>query len=217
MILGLIPARSGSRRIPNKNIREIAGKELLKYTIESASSSNLKKIIFSTDYRMSQVGHLLNSKIEYIKRPTTLCLEDSQANEYIQHIIELKDLAREDSICLLQPTCPLRDARDINNALAKFKNSKKDSLISVYKLDFLSKLYNAGGIHMSLAKDNYYFYRNSSIYIFKVGLFKDTNSIFEKEPVIFEMEKYKSIDLDTEPDFLHAELILKALAIKCYT
>jgi len=216
VIVGLIPARIGSVRIPNKNIREIASKELIKYTIDAASASHLKKIILSTDYKRVQVEHLLNSKVEYIKRPLPLCTSEAAANKYIKHIIDLKDLGKDDVICLLQPTCPLRETKDINNALAKFKQSEKDSLVSVYKLDFLAKLYNAGGINIGLSQDNYYFYRNSSIYIFKVGLFLDTNSIFEKEPVIFEMEKYKSIDIDTEADFVHAELILKALAIKCY-
>jgi len=208
MILGVIPARVGSRRVPNKAMKLIAGKELLAYTINQASSSHLKKIILTTDYRRTQIQHLLNSKVEYIRRPKELCEDEAPANLYIKHIIELKDLGNEDAICLLQPTCPIREEKDINNAIAKFKSSNKNSLVSVYRLDFLAKLYNASGLNMNLAKENFYYYRNSSIYIFNVGMFLKNNSIFESEPELFVMEKYKSIDIDTPQDFLHAELIL---------
>lgn len=206
MMIGLIPARTGSKRVPNKAMSLLAGKELLSYTIDVATRSNLKSIILTTDYKRNQVQHLLNSKIEYIKRP--IVKDDEPASNYIQHIIELKDLYKDDVICLLQPTCPIRDTRDINNAISKFKQSGKNSLVSAYKLDFLAKLYNYFGQNIGFDKDSHYYYRNSSIYIFKVGLFLETNSIFESEPEIFEMEKYKSIDIDTPEDFIHAELIL---------
>lgn len=208
MIVGIIPARKGSVRIKNKNMSLIAGKELLSYTIDAASKSNLKNIILTTDYRRKEVQHLLNSKVEYIKRPQIFCSDDASANLYIQHIIDLKDLCEEDSICLLQPTCPIRTSKDINLAIAKFKSSNNESLISAFKIDFLSKLYNAKSLNMKLDKDNFFYYRNSSIYIFKVKLFIETGSIFEEEPAIFEMSKYESIDIDTMDDFTHAELLL---------
>ena len=211
MIIGVVPARSGSQRVPNKALSPMNGYPLLYYTLSKALKSNLKKIIITTDYHRSEIESigLGGLKLEYIRRPALMCTDEAPAASYLQHIIDLKDLHAGDVICLLQPTCPIREVQDINFALAKFKSSGKQSLVSVYKLDFLSKLYDSQGVNLKMEKESYMYYRNSSIYIFDVGLFIETGSIFEPEPEIFEMEKYKSVDIDFPEDFKHAEFILK--------
>lgn len=210
MMIGLIPARTGSKRVPNKALTDIGGQPLIKYSIDVAIKSNLKKVIISTDYGKADINPLCQGshKVEYIKRPSGMCADTAKASEYLQHVIDLKDLCQGDSICLLQPTCPIRTIKDLNNAIALFKSTDKKSLVSAYKLDFLSKLYDSQGVNLKMEKESFSFYRNSSIYIFDVGLFLETGSIFESEPEIFEMEKYKSVDIDFIEDFIHAELIL---------
>ena len=191
-------------------LTDIDGNPLLYYTIRTAVRSTLKNIIVTTDYARSDIDKLgFGNKIEYIKRPKSLCTNEAPASLYIQHIIDLKDLRHGDSICLLQPTCPIRNVVDVNNAISKYKASDKKSLISVYKLGFLSKLYDSQGKIMKMKKEAFMYYRNSSIYIFDVGLFLETENIFEENPELFEMPSYQSIDIDTQEDFKHAELILK--------
>lgn len=217
MMIGLIPARTGSKRVPNKALSDMDGYPLLHYTIKVALKSNLKHVILSTNYPRAAIESIgFGPRLEYIKRPEAMCEDMSPASDYIKHIIDLKDLQPGDTICLLQPTCPIRRVVDINNAIIKYKNSLKLSLVSAYKLGFLSKLYDSQGVSMKMDKESYMYYRNSSIYIFDVGLFLKTGTIFEPEPEIFEMPQYQSVDIDTPEDFTHAELILKG-GFNCVT
>ena len=113
----IIPARSGSKRLKNKNTIKVNKKKLFEYTLEAAlKTRRVKKIIF-------------------IKRPSYLCKDICSTESAMQHSINkvphLFDNIKT-AIILLQPTSPLRDYNDINNAINVFEKGKYDSLLSAY-------------------------------------------------------------------------------------
>src|SRR5690606_6901894 len=132
-ILGLIPARGGSKGIPGKNIKLLGGKPLLQYTYESAKESKLlsKIILSSDDPEIIAVGIELGMIIPFI-RPDDLAGDSTTSMEVIKHALkELRSYGEEyDAVCLLQPTTPFRSPGLIDASIEKFKNGNYDWLIS---------------------------------------------------------------------------------------
>jgi CMP-N,N'-diacetyllegionaminic acid synthase len=134
-ILGIIPARGGSKGVPRKNIKRIADKPLINYTIEAALNSNLDKVIISTDD-----DEIANFAIEAgaevpFKRPHNLASDTAKSIDVAIHaLLEMERISGEkyDAIMLLQPTTPFRNTEDINNAISILEsNAEADSVISV--------------------------------------------------------------------------------------
>ena len=133
-ILGLIPARGGSKGMPNKNRKELGGKPLLEYTIEAAlASKRLSRVIFSSeDEQLIDLAKKSGVEVPFV-RPEVLATDVAGSLEVVQHALQF--LAKEgeiyDAVCLLQVTYPFRTTEDIDLAVSKFNSSKTDSLISV--------------------------------------------------------------------------------------
>ncbi len=135
----IIPARSGSKRLKNKNTIKVKNKKLFDYTLEAALKvKRVKKIIITTNIK--NLTSKNNKKIIFIKRPSYLSKDTCSTESAMQHslgnIPYLFDKTKT-AIILLQPTSPLRDYNDINKAIDIFEKGKYDSLLSVY----LEKLY----------------------------------------------------------------------------
>jgi CMP-N-acetylneuraminic acid synthetase len=133
-ILGLIPARGGSKGIPNKNIIDLNGKPLINYSINAAKESDfLTKLIVSTDSKeIADIAQLAGANIPFL-RPETLSTDSSAALGVIEHAIDYFASIGEafDYIVYLQPTSPLRTKEDIDQAIIIMRNSDADSLVSV--------------------------------------------------------------------------------------
>lgn len=129
-ILGIIPARGGSKGIPRKNVRMLAGKPLIAWTIEAAmESTKLSRLVVSSDDgEILVVARTYGAEI--IMRPLELATDDALTIDVVHHALQVSD-TNFDAVMLLQPTCPLRTADDIDYAVARFRNSDFDSLISV--------------------------------------------------------------------------------------
>lgn len=124
-----IPAREGSKRVPRKNIREMAGKPMIHYTIDSALNSGItEEVYLNTDSEelISYVSKFL-PKCKIYRRPKELCLDNSTSDDFNHDII--KNL-RPDILVMINPVCPLITKDDIRNALKKFETSQCDTLIS---------------------------------------------------------------------------------------
>lgn len=137
-ILGIIPARGGSKGIPRKNLRPILGKPLIAYTIEASLKSKYitKTILTTEDSEIAQSAKTYGAEV--IERPMHLALDEVKTAPVIKHaLIELeKQGYRPDYIVLLQPTCPLRDEQYIDAAFDfYFENQKKgfDSCFSAFE------------------------------------------------------------------------------------
>ena len=134
-VLGIVTARGGSKGIPGKNLKLLAGKPLLAYTIEAARASGaLDRIILSTeDQAIADAGKALWCDVPFL-RPGNLALDDTPHLPVIQHAVKWMServAYRPDAVMILQPTSPLRSAEDISAAIALLEKSGADSVLSV--------------------------------------------------------------------------------------
>src|SRR3989344_1550305 len=132
-IIGIIPARGGSKGILRKNIKPLCGKPLILYTIEEAKQSKLlSKIIVSTeDPEIKQIA--LQAGVEVIDRPAEFAQDNSPTLPVLQYAVETLEKRNEkvSIVVLLQPTALFKRAEEIDEAIEKFLNNNADSLISL--------------------------------------------------------------------------------------
>ncbi len=131
--VAIIPARTGSREVTNKNIKKLNGHSLLAYTIEAVKKSKfINKIYVSTDgKKISNIAKSYGAKV--IKRPKSLSGNIIMPDDAVTHAIkylENENLFNFKNVVFLQPTSPLRSINDIDNAIKIFKKEKSDSLFS---------------------------------------------------------------------------------------
>jgi CMP-N,N'-diacetyllegionaminic acid synthase len=134
-VLGVVTARGGSKGIRGKNLKLLAGKPLLAYTIEAARTSGaLDRIILSTeDEAIAEAGRSMWCDVPFM-RPTDLAMDDTPHLPVIQHAVtwmETRVGYKPDAVMILQPTSPLRQAADITAAIALLEQSGADSVLSV--------------------------------------------------------------------------------------
>lgn len=132
--LAVIPARGGSKRVPNKNVREVGGKPLIAHTIEQANDSNKidRAIVSTDDPKIIEVATEHGGNVPF-KRPAELATDAASLAGTITHAL---NWAREqdqhfDQVCSLQVTSPLRRSEDIDTVLTRLEKSNADSCISV--------------------------------------------------------------------------------------
>lgn len=229
-VVAIIPARGGSKGVPRKNIRDLAGKPLIAYTIEAAKKSGyIDRIIVSTDdEEIKQVSLRYGAEVPFL-RPGKLSLNDTPVWKAVRHAIKyLKEVEAYpiDFVVLLQPTSPLRTEEDIDNAIELFLESNCESLISVCKTNespyWMHKI-EKGYLKTLMGLDNYNkirqdlpntYMENGAIYIIKSELLYKYNSFFTSKTVPYIMPRERSVDIDDELDFKFAELLFKLRGIK---
>lgn len=223
-ILAIIPARGGSKGIPLKNIYPLAGKPLLGWTVQAALASKLidRVVVSSDNDDILQVA--TNFCAQPIKRPSEISGDDAPFNLLILQVLDyLENMGNyiPDILVYLQPTSPLRDNKDIDNALAML-DGETESVISVYEVDnkvLKSFLVNKNGFMQGVANNQFPFMNrqqlpsvympNGSIYVIKRATFLKTKNIFSEKTKPFVMSDKKSLDIDTLQDLKKAEEILK--------
>jgi CMP-N,N'-diacetyllegionaminic acid synthase len=137
-ILGLIPARGGSKSIPQKNVAPLAGRPLLAYTCEAAlASARLTRVVVSTDDK-AIAGVARDCGVEApFMRPTHLAQDDTPSLAVVAHclkVLEESDEFKPDIVVLLQPTSPLRTAEHIDEALAQMEEADAETVVSVMEV-----------------------------------------------------------------------------------
>jgi CMP-N,N'-diacetyllegionaminic acid synthase len=130
-IVGIIPARGGSKGIPGKNLVALGGRPLIAHTFEAARASRtLTRIVLSTDSeQIAEFGRAERIDVPFL-RPSSLADDDTPMLAVLQHAISAVDV-RPDVIVLLQPTSPLRRAEHIDAAVTILQRSGADSVVSV--------------------------------------------------------------------------------------
>lgn len=231
-ILGIITARGGSKGIPGKNIKLLAGKPLIAYTIEAAKKSELlDRIILTTDdEKISKIAWGYGCEVPFM-RPAELAQDDTPTLPVLVHALrwlEMNEGYKPDAIMILQPTSPLRQHFHIQEAVDLFLKSGADSVVGVTETPHhfnphramvvdengRLKLFNGNPVRKRIvprqALPNSY-WNNASIYLCK------TNFIFdESEPNLFGdrvlpyfMDAKYAIDVDEPKDWDRAEEALK--------
>jgi len=226
LVIAVIPARSGSKGLPGKNIKKMNDKPLIWYTINAAKKSKfIDKIIVSTDdNEIAKISKKYDAEIPFM-RPKELARDDSLAiDNYIYTIDRLnKDFNYSISkFIVLQPTSPLRTSLDIDNAIRIFKEKKADSVISVSETIhpplWLKKI-DANGIlrnYFNIEIDNKNrqeieksYMPNGAIFVFKFSLLKKKYSYYSDKTYPYIMPLERSIDIDSKLDFEFAEYLMK--------
>lgn len=130
--VALIPARGGSKGVPRKNVREVGGKPLLQWSVETALETTAVDDVFVTtdDAEIARVAR--DARADVIDRPSHLATDDALVADVVRHAIEALrergDLA--DEMVLLEPTCPFRDPQDVQAALELLREEALDSVAS---------------------------------------------------------------------------------------
>ena len=227
-ILSIIPARSGSTEIKNKNIRNLGGKPLIYYTIDASLKSNVTRTIVSTDDpKIANIAKKYGAEVPFL-RPKKYALKNSPSISVILHCLSY--LKNEnyfpDYVVFLQPTSPFRTYVDINMGIKKIMKTNATSLIGLVevhqhplwmfkklnndKMKELLKLRNKPLRRQDLPK---LYYVNDALYISKTQYFKSVSidqPAFDLHDLIgLEMSTLHSFDINTELDFYIATCLYK--------
>lgn len=214
--VAIIPARSGSKGLKNKNILNLCGKPLIAYSIEAALKSNLfDKVIVSTDsleYKEISISY----GSEVIMRNDRLSNDKASSYMVIEDVLKKINLCDEDEFILLQPTSPLRTDKNIVEAYDLFnpnrdkydflvsmsESEKNHDLIQVIE-DNTLKNFNADFKNYNRQKYKEY-YPNGAIFIGKVGAYLKKGDFFGYKSLPYYMNKEESVDIDDMLDFQFA-------------
>ena len=222
-IVGIIPARGGSKRIPRKNLKILKNKPLIVHTIQEAKKSKLLTSFYvsTEDENISKVSKSFGANV--IKRPKLFAKDKTQGYVPIQHAInflENKNNESVDIVVTLQPTSPLRKAKDIDNAISEFLKNKCETLVSVtnscFPPEFMYKTKNKKLIPILKTKlkskrtqDMPKTYQiNGAVYVTEKKFLLKHNSLLSKNPCFYIMPFERSIDIDSIYDFEFCKLFL---------
>lgn len=222
-VLGIIPARGGSKGVPRKNVKILCGKPLLAYTIESAlKAQRLTRTILSTeDDEIADVGILLGVDVPFL-RPKELSEDNSPTLPVVQHALEMLEGCGEhyDAVCLLQPTNPLRRPDDIDNCIDLLEKTEADSVISVSPVPMEHNPYwvylksEDGRLNLATGEKEPIsrrqdlppaFHREGSVYVTRTKVVRIEHSLYGKNIVGYEISPEFSSNIDTESDWLEIE------------
>lgn len=223
-ILGLIPARGGSKGIPRKNIKLLQGKELIRYTIEVGLQCKLlDEIMVSTDdEEIANISRAAGAEVPFL-RPDHLANDKSPTIDTVIHVLNFYEEKNKpfDAICLLQPTVPFRNADDLNDAIKKFIASEADSLISVREVPHVYNPYwvyekdpQSGFLKLAKKSDTIIprrqdlpkaYHRDGAIYLVKKEIVLQERSLYGEKIIHHIMENSPNVNIDTMEDWKAAE------------
>lgn len=225
--LAVIPARSGSKGIKDKNIKMLSGKPLLAYTIEAAKQSGLFDEIFvSTDSeKYAKIAQEWGASVPFL-REDQLSTDTASSWDVVKNaIIRFWDMGKEfDTVALLQPTSPLRTADDIIAGYNMMKEKEANIIVAVCEVDHsplwanilpkdlsFTNFINQDIVNMPRQNLPIYYRINGALYIAKTKYLMSTDNIYADKSYAFIMSKEHSVDIDDEMDFVIAEVLLKKI------
>lgn len=201
MILGVTPARGGSKGVPRKNIRTLYGKPLIAWTIEAAlASKQLDQYVVSTeDEEIAAIARRRGAEV--IARPKDLATDEVSTLSVLQHVLTK---IPADTVVLLQATSPIRDANLIDRCIQRFLETKADSLAT----GFICKYVEYGKNELRRQDIPGFFYDDGSVYVIRADLIRAGDRCGKRlERMVVDREQ--NIDIDDEFDFWLAEQVLK--------
>jgi CMP-N-acetylneuraminic acid synthetase len=214
VLLGVVPARGGSKGIKHKNLQLLRGIPLIQHTLIAASMSELlDDVIVTTDD--NEIAQACEGWCDVIRRPPELAQDDTPMLPVVQHAVATYSKP-VDAVVLLQPTSPLRDHNDIDAAIKLWREAPNaDSLVSVCLGVHPKKSYVLmNGVMVPFARQVPYdkyadrcLTRNGAIFITSKRLL-DEGALFNESPLFYVMPRWKSLDLDYPEDVFMAEAIM---------
>lgn len=219
-VLAIIPARGGSKGVPRKNIRHLAGKPLIAWSIEEAKKSKYidRLVVTTEDEEIAEVAKSWGAEVPFL-RPSELAHDDTPGIDPVLHTIEM--IPDFDYVILLQPTSPLRIAEDIDSCFELCIEKKVNASVSITLTDkspyWMYNLVDGNNLQPVIipekpilrrqdAPDAYVL--NGAVYVAKIAWLKKTKSFLHEETIGYVMPRERSIDVDTMMDFLYLETFL---------
>lgn len=223
-ILCVIPVRGGSKGIPGKNMRAIAGKPLLVWSVEQAlAAEHPMDVVVSTDSQELAAVALEAGALVPFLRPSELAQDTSPTEPSVIHAIQQMTAMgkRPDAVMLLQATSPIRHEGTIDRAISQFIDDGLDSLVgTVAQTPFLWRTgetalphYEVGARprRQDLAPEDMFYRETGSLYLTKTEIYLEAQNRIGGKVGVFVMDEDEGVDIDTPTDFLIAEQILLAL------
>ena len=222
--IAIIIARSGSKGLKDKNIRLLNGKPLMAYTIEAALKSKcFDTVMVSTDsIKYKKIAEEYGAEVPFLRSKVNSKDKTSPWDVVKEVLDKYKEMGKEfDTLCLLQPTSPLRDDRDIKKAYKLFVDKKANAVASMCELECSIHLVNK--LPKSLSMDNFipeknynkrrqdiepYYRFNGALYISKVKTFYKDMNIYKHKCYAYIMDRNKSYDIDNKFDLKIVETIM---------
>lgn len=226
-VLGLIPARGGSKTIPRKNLRPLGGRPLIAWTFQAArGSARLTRIICSTDdAEIAALARQAGVEVPFL-RPAELAQDDTPTLPVVQHAVRAVEQAgyRADVVVLLQPTSPLRRAAHIDAAVDLLLSSGADAVVSVVEVPHhfnpvsllriedgrLVPYLPGEGVRVLRRQDKpeVWARNGAAVYVTRREVLLDEESFFGRDCRPLVMSREESVDIDDETDLAIAEALL---------
>lgn len=225
-VLGLIPARGGSRGVPRKNVRLLGGKALIAYTIEAARDAHhIDRVVVSTeDEEIAAVARSLGAEVPF-ERPSELARDETPMLPVIAHAIETVAATgwAPDAVCLLQPTYPFRRATEIDACIEKLEATGADCVISVHRVPHSFNPHWVyfknpdGSLRIATGETDPIprrqelppaFHRSGSVYVSRTNVVTEHRSLYGERVVGHEASADSSCNIDTLHDWAEAEALI---------
>ena len=225
-ILGLIPARGGSKGVPRKNIKLLHKKPLIEYSIESALKCNLiDKVVVSTDDKeIAAISVAAGADVPFM-RPEELSTDQAPSIGLVIHALNYFREKGEnfDAVCLLQPTVPYRSSEDLKSAIEKFQNGNFDSLVTVREVPHIYNPYwtfqeddKTGTIRKVISDPQLIvrrqelptiYHRDGSVYVSSSDAILNKHSLYGSATGFYVMTSSPNVNIDTMEDWEIAEKV----------
>lgn len=224
-VLGIIPARAGSKRLQGKNLRELGGRPLVAHVIEAALSSELldKVIVSSDDEPVLEIAEAYQEGLA-LRRPEALAADDSLAIDYVRHALSVlegeEERPRFGTVVILQPTSPFTRAEDIDATLRLLQESGADSAVSVAEIQFDHhpvKLKTMQGSrlmpYLEEERGRMAHHQLPSVYVRNGSVYASRRKVIESGQVIGEdcrghvMPRERSVDINDDLDYQFAQFL----------
>jgi CMP-N-acetylneuraminic acid synthetase len=224
-VLGLVPARGGSKGVPGKNIRLLRGKPLLQYTAEAALNSQLlSRVILSTEStEIAEIGARCGLEVPFM-RPLDLAADETPMLPVVKHALKMLDGdgSKYDAVCLLQPTNPLRRTEDIDGCITWMEKTNADAVVTTIEVpaehnphwvyfqngDGLLRLSTGESVPIARRQDlPRAFHREGSVYVARCSVVRE-GSLYGQRLAGYPIERNRSVNIDSSDDWARAEALL---------
>jgi CMP-N-acetylneuraminic acid synthetase len=227
--LALIPARSGSKGLPGKNIKSLCGKPLLTYSVEQAQESGVfDDIVVSTDSEeYATIARDVGAWVPFL-RPEQLAQDSSRALDVYVDVLDRLEYEHNrtyDTLFVLQPTSPLRRASDIQSAHRQLAAGKVKALVGISRLEHplawvgrpaedgcMADFVDSGVQTMNRQEFQVCYRLNGYLFAAEVSYFRSQGGFLGPHTYAFEVDRRCGVDIDDEIDFAFAEFLLGRMA-----
>lgn len=225
-VLGLVPARGGSKGVARKNLRLLGGRPLLHWTADAALAAGLlSRVVLTTDdAEIAEAGRACGLEVPFM-RPAELAADDTPTLPVVQHAVRTLEAAgdRFEAVCLLQPTSPFRNVTDIDACVRLLERGGADAVVTVLPVPEEHNphwvyLRGANGLmHLATGESEPIprrqllpaaFHREGSVYVTRRDVIMERGSLYGSRVMGYEIEASRSVNIDDLADWARAEQLL---------